>query len=46
MGQMGGDKRGFVASVFERGSDGAINRAGRPQMRVTVSRSEFFYMGL
>ena len=46
MGQMGGDKWGFVASVFEEGSGGTTNRAGRLQMRVTVSKNEFFCKGL
>ena len=37
---------GFLwQASLKGGSDGATNRAGRPQMRVTVSKSEFFLYG-
>ena len=44
---MGWRQMGFLwQASLKGGSDGATNRAGRPQMRVTVSKSEFFCMGL
>ena len=36
---------GFLwQASLKGGSDGATNRAGRPQKRVTVSKSEFFFV--
>ena len=38
----GGDKCFLWQASLKGGSDGATNRAERPQMRVTVSKSEAF----